>query len=713
MTEYDFTGGLQAGRKTLGRTLFVLLFLGILAVIWLVFCQPAFAADFADTRGHWAEQEIDQAVERGYVKGFPNGTFQPNRGITRAEFITMVNGAFKIKGNPGDGASFSDVDAGDWFASAVQAASGNGYVKGYPDGTFRPLKQINRQEAASLLMGVLKVDEKATLRFTDNSQIGAWARPAVAGLVAKGVISGLPDGSFRPLRTITRAEAVAMINRGLEVQVKPEQPVEPEPEQPEEPDEQKQPEIAPVKLYLVVTGSVVNVRLGPGVDYDLLGQVRDGDLLKASAHSENNWYLVEFQGKKGWISGDYVETHTERPPRRGDPGSLEVNAVSQSGRVLITLAGGSDTEYSWEEQDGCLVVDVPGVTVVRTPLEIKVGKAGVERVVTKFSEDKPGFAQVEVHFDGEQSSPYYLVKEGTPGELQVTVPNLIKDIDLSVDGETVVLEISGSADISYKSFTLRNPQRIIFDFNGFALEPSLRDWSKRIDLDGFGMARLGQFQTDVVRLVVEADRRLAYTAEKAKGGKELTLLLQAKGAAGSCVVIDPGHGGSDPGAVGPSGLKEKDVNLDIAWKVTEILRQQGVEVILTREDDYDVGLLPRAQLANDWGATAFVSIHSNASTNRSVGGTSTYTYVPSGQQRDERLYLAQLLQEEMVGALWLRDIGVLQENFSVLRNTWMPAALCEVAFISNPDEEQLLASDDFRQRAAEAIARGITRFLAG
>jgi len=136
-------------------------------------------------------------------------------------------------------------------------------------------------------------------------------------------------------------------------------------------------------------------------------------------------------------------------------------------------------------------------------------------------------------------------------------------------------------------------------------------------------------------------------------------------------------------------------------------------VILTRATDTDVGLRERAEIANKRGADVFVSIHSNASYKPDIGGTATYTLArdSSAYQREERLYLAQLLQEELVAALGLRDIGVLQENFAVLKYTQMPAALVEIAFISNPFEEQLLADPGFQARAAAAIARGIVRFL--
>ena len=105
------------------------------------------AAGLKDIQGHWAASEITKAVASGYVKGYPDNTFKPNAGVTRAELVVMLNRALAVA--PGQNArSFKDVGSKDWFMSDVKAALSAGYVNGYPDGTFRPQKSVNRQEAA-------------------------------------------------------------------------------------------------------------------------------------------------------------------------------------------------------------------------------------------------------------------------------------------------------------------------------------------------------------------------------------------------------------------------------------------------------------------------------------------------------------------------------------------------------------------------------------
>lgn len=174
------------------------------------------------------------------------------------------------------------------------------------------------------------------------------------------------------------------------------------------------------------------------------------------------------------------------------------------------------------------------------------------------------------------------------------------------------------------------------------------------------------------------------------------------------ICIDPGHGGYDPGAVGPTGLKEKDVTLPVAMLLADILRAAGQEVILTRDSDNtpwdpDSDLWKRCQIANDYVADVFVSIHINSAANPAATGTETYCVAFGG----EREKIARSVQKELVAALGLPDRGIKAANFYVLKRTDMPAILTELAFISNSAEEYMMRTDDFLRRAAEAIAQGI------
>lgn len=174
------------------------------------------------------------------------------------------------------------------------------------------------------------------------------------------------------------------------------------------------------------------------------------------------------------------------------------------------------------------------------------------------------------------------------------------------------------------------------------------------------------------------------------------------------ICVDPGHGGKDPGAVGPNGLRESDVTLDVSRRLVSLLKTQGHSVVLTHNGDKtwsspNASLAYRVNVANKARADLFVSIHCNAALSPSAHGIETFCYKRGGQGEK----YARAIQGELVKSLGLRDRGVKTATFYVLRKTVMPAVLVELGFISNAQEERLLADPSFRQKCAEAIARAI------
>jgi N-acetylmuramoyl-L-alanine amidase len=173
------------------------------------------------------------------------------------------------------------------------------------------------------------------------------------------------------------------------------------------------------------------------------------------------------------------------------------------------------------------------------------------------------------------------------------------------------------------------------------------------------------------------------------------------------VVIDPGHGGPDPGAIGINGIREKDIVLPIALEVASLLEQQGVQAVLTRPDDRDLDLDPRVQIAERANANLFVSIHANAiSLSRpDVNGIETYYYSSSS------LRLAQVIHASVVQNTGSADRGVRQARFYVIRNTSMPAVLVETGFVTGQNDAARLGDPAYRSQMAGAIARGILLYV--
>ncbi len=219
------------------------------------------------------------------------------------------------------------------------------------------------------------------------------------------------------------------------------------------------------------------------------------------------------------------------------------------------------------------------------------------------------------------------------------------------------------------------------------------------------------------------------------------------------VVIDPGHGGMESGAKGKAGNLEKDVTLAIALKLKALIeRGMAFEVVLTRDKDVDVPVETRSAIANNRKADLFISIHTNGSRQKTAEGSETF-FLSTGQTPDEETrrlaylennsseieghvdktseedvkmilwdlaqtayikqssQLAEMIQGELNSLLGTRNRGIKQAPFKVLTGVACPAVLIEAAFISNPDEEKRLATEAFQTSVAEAIYRGLAKYL--
>lgn len=215
------------------------------------------------------------------------------------------------------------------------------------------------------------------------------------------------------------------------------------------------------------------------------------------------------------------------------------------------------------------------------------------------------------------------------------------------------------------------------------------------------------------------------------------------------IVIDAGHGGTDPGAIGKTGLREKDVNLDIVKRLAKLFKDSGVEVVMTRSTDTFISLERRVEIANNARADLFISIHSNANRVRGLNGLEVYYITSEGNDLRRALNAAQHYKLDLAAGslgshsldlkatLWdmiytanraesaslaravcrsverdldTRVIGTKTANFFVLKGASIPAILIEVGFVSNPQEERLLKNSYYRQQVAESIMRGIQNY---
>lgn len=192
----------------------------LLTVLICCFIVPqsiAWANTATDITGHWAEPTLSEWLEQGYISGYEDGTVRPNQGVTRAEFLSFVNRVFAF--NRTGEISFSDVKENDWYYENIAIAVEAGLMNGYSDGTFRPNQIISREEIATVVGRLLALSEMETgSRFSDAEAIANWAIGHVGSVREHGILTGYPDGSYQPSQLATRAEAVIVLERALQVQ---------------------------------------------------------------------------------------------------------------------------------------------------------------------------------------------------------------------------------------------------------------------------------------------------------------------------------------------------------------------------------------------------------------------------------------------------------------------------------------------------------------
>lgn len=174
------------------------------------------------------------------------------------------------------------------------------------------------------------------------------------------------------------------------------------------------------------------------------------------------------------------------------------------------------------------------------------------------------------------------------------------------------------------------------------------------------------------------------------------------------IVIDPGHGGTDPGAIA-NNTKEKEINLSVAQQVTNNLQKQGLTVIMTRSKDEYLGLVERANVGTESKATLFVSLHSNSATATSASGIETYYYINTDNDYDKDL--ATCIQNAVIKATNAKSRGVKSANYSVLRNSKIPAALVEMGFLTNVQECTQMNDAAYQAKIAQGVTNGIIDFL--
>lgn len=386
---------------------------------------------------------------------------------------------------------------------------------------------------------------------------------------------------------------------------------------------------------------------------------------------QGQWYQTTYQSKTGWISADYVTKNTAPVIKEPQKGTI----TAQYGLNLREIPSPTGT---------ALVIIPKGTTVELIQKQDKWYKTTYQ--------SKTGWISAEY------VSPVttYSVNAAT---LSTTT------IDLSVNGTVYIL--GGTGIISSTSQSIIEGKTSSKYNDNLKSFPPLPSEIKPPTPPSRG-------DDDVITPppppVSNYDPSKEVLVNPFQG-------IPANALVGKTILIDPGHGGPDPGAIGPNKTYEKNNTLAIARAVNDLLKQAGAKVILTRDKDISPAanysqledLQARVNLANATKADLFISIHNDASLKPEIQGTSTY-YSAGNPKNMESLHLANSLQSAAIDTLGTTNRKLKEAGFYVLRNTTMPSVLLETAFISNPYEEARLQNPTFHKNVAAAILQGIYNY---
>jgi N-acetylmuramoyl-L-alanine amidase len=413
--------------------------------------------------------------------------------------------------------------------------------------------------------------------------------------------------------------------------------------------------------------------------------------------------------------GLQVETHTKASPKVAlSPDGTQLTITTpyqvtgiqyvQDGNVpTVLIPTNGPVAYTTTQVGGPdrLVVDIPGVTLAAdVPREVPGGSL-VQRVRAAQSTAEGG---VRVVLDLVGHQPYQVVS--TRAGLMVRYVPIVSAITLQDQKNgTATLQVKTNLPVTYSVSPPTEGSKTLT-----LTIPGVRTYLP--DDQDLGLARVHLDRSqgkDGLTVTVQLSYYLGHTVGANPGPTGPAISFVTSPIYGKKIWVDAGHGGSDPGAIGPGGTREKDVTLAVALKLQKLLQNAGAQVLMTRTDDTLVDFRAVPDLVNKAGPDMFLSIHLNSASGQSARGTETYYWSTNPKSKP----LADAIQSALVAGLGTIDRGVRVEDYWVVKYTKSPAVLAELGFLSNPTEEAFFLTPATQEKAAEALRQGIFKFFLG
>ena len=380
---------------------------------------------------------------------------------------------------------------------------------------------------------------------------------------------------------------------------------------------------------------------------------------------------------------------------------LTVIASSAGGQLYIDLPDKTPYRISRLVQPDRVVIDLLQTTLIGGSQTQTLDEGPLQALrVSQFNNQVTRLVlDVDANY---QSTPYQLSSD----RLTFLLHTEIEQVGLArLDNDVNAVFIKGYGFFNSNVIRQHDPERLIIDLMNAQSEYT---FANQVITDSpINRIQAEQFAPGVFRVVMDMAGKTNYRVLELPDGGGVAVLISPVAVKGARIALDAGHGGTDPGAVGPGGLLEKEVNLDITKRLSELLTANGAQVYNTRTGDVYIEPAVRRTMLNSYDPDIIVSIHANATLDHTSRASGTETWYMNEDDRD----FAIVIQSELVSSIGTYNRGVKQGQYAVLRDARAPAVLVEVAFISQIPDEQLLRDEKFRQMAAQGIYKGIARWL--
>ncbi|SOC34878.1 N-acetylmuramoyl-L-alanine amidase [Ureibacillus acetophenoni] len=624
-------------------------------------------------------EEIYYLVDLGIINGIPayNGTggyvFKPTDSVSKGQAAKMVIIAGGYEPLDVTESSFTDIDVKKdaWMSGYVEKAVSLGFFNTITDGKFKPHESLTRGEMSKVLATALKLDvEKYVSQdspFSDITKTNPYHK-YISALYYNGITNGVSAGpvkKFNPSGALSRREFSMFVARGLSEEFRlPEG------------------EVAGVhvpneKEYIgkvISNENYLNVRSSKSTSdrSNLVGQVHKGHNFDAYA-VEGDWIKVVHEGKYAYIWANYASFVDENGKALG----LKQSTVTATEDLSVYVKSNEDSNKIGIFSEG-KSIDV-------------YGKTG-DWYLTKVN-GLPGYVKVS-------QTTGATVEEEKPVEGEE--PNVDEEEPVDNEEEPEVEEEK----------PVEPEQPVVTNLIGRTTANSVRVRAQPNTSDSSEIVGTLNRGDEVSVLSINGNwAKILYKGKEAHVHKRYLKLLNQSGSplAGRIIVLDPGHGGKDPGAVsGPYQEKQ------IVFTVTSILKQKleeaGATVYMTRVGDTYPTLQDRVKFAHDKYAEIFVSIHVNSATSSSALGTETFYSVTANDNEKEDYALASNINSQIVNNAQMVDRKVKRKDWYVVANSLFPSVLVELGFISNQYDRAKLTSPEYQEIYADSIYQGILNY---